>query len=218
MSEDPYRILGVARDATAEAIKRAYRRQARKNHPDVHGNKSPEEQNAYAQQFRRAAWAFEVLSDPDERAYYDANGATRSDQADKPLTEIERSLLDAFERVMCKIDGSRLATVDFIRLVRTHIEDEAAELSRGLCGGRRAAAELEILSGRFARRGVGRNIFEQRVDADKTAVAAKIDDMEERLAHLHACLEELTNWSYRRDVAAASTFGATPFSLPIWGN
>ena len=59
--KDYYQTLGVARDASADAIKHAYRRLARKNHPDL--NKEP----AAEARFKEIGEAYEVLSDPEKR-------------------------------------------------------------------------------------------------------------------------------------------------------
>ncbi len=64
--EDYYAILGVPRNAKAQEIKKAYRRLARRNHPDVNpGDKSAEER------FKKIQVAYDVLSDPKKRAMYD---------------------------------------------------------------------------------------------------------------------------------------------------
>ncbi|WP_296897621.1 DnaJ C-terminal domain-containing protein [Thiohalocapsa sp.] len=66
--KDYYKILGVARDATQDDIKRAYRKLARKYHPDV--SKEPDAE----QRFKEVNEANEVLKDPEKRAQYDALG------------------------------------------------------------------------------------------------------------------------------------------------
>jgi DnaJ-class molecular chaperone len=66
--KDYYRILGVARDADDKTIKSAYRKLARKYHPDVAKGKDAGER------FREVAEAYEVLSDPEKRRRYDALG------------------------------------------------------------------------------------------------------------------------------------------------
>ena len=69
MSKDYYDILGVERDATPEAIKKAYRRRAMKVHPDV----APDDSEA-AEKFKELSEAYEVLSDPNKRAVFDRGG------------------------------------------------------------------------------------------------------------------------------------------------
>jgi curved DNA-binding protein len=66
--KDYYAILGVGRDATADEVKRAYRRLARKYHPDV-----SKEADAEAR-FKELGEAYEVLRDPEKRAAYDRFG------------------------------------------------------------------------------------------------------------------------------------------------
>ncbi len=68
MSQDLYAVLGVSQDADGDAIKKAYRRLARKLHPDV--NPDPETQ----ERFKEVSKAYEVLSDPQKRAAYDRGG------------------------------------------------------------------------------------------------------------------------------------------------
>jgi molecular chaperone DnaJ len=68
--KDYYRTLGVARDALPEEIKKAYRQQALKHHPDRNpGNREAEER------FKEAAEAYSVLGDPEKRSIYDRFGS-----------------------------------------------------------------------------------------------------------------------------------------------
>lgn len=66
---DPYSVLGVSKSASAEEIKKAYRKLAKKLHPDVNpGDKKAEER------FKEVSSAFEVLGDPKKRALWDEFG------------------------------------------------------------------------------------------------------------------------------------------------
>jgi curved DNA-binding protein len=66
---DYYKVLGVSRDASAEDIKKQYRRLARKYHPDVSKEKNAEEK------FKEVQEAYEVLKDPAKRRAYDQIGS-----------------------------------------------------------------------------------------------------------------------------------------------
>ena len=81
--KDYYKIMGVARDALADDIKRAYRRLARKYHPDVSKEKDAEER------FKEIGEAYEVLRDPEKRAAYDALGTRKPGEEFRPPPDWE---------------------------------------------------------------------------------------------------------------------------------
>jgi molecular chaperone DnaJ len=70
MGIDPYKVLGVDKKADADTIKKAYRKLARKYHPDVNpGDKAAEEK------FKDLSMAYDILSDAEKRAQYDNMGS-----------------------------------------------------------------------------------------------------------------------------------------------
>ncbi|OAG12042.1 DnaJ-domain-containing protein [Paraphaeosphaeria sporulosa] len=72
-SIDPYAVLGLERDATADDVKKAYRKMALKHHPD----KAPADQKEAANKaFQEIAFAYAVLSDDRRRNRYDVTGST----------------------------------------------------------------------------------------------------------------------------------------------
>ncbi len=69
MTRSPYEVLGVAKNASTEEIKKAYRKLARQHHPDANaGDKEAEER------FKEVQNAYDVLSDPEKRKQYDTFG------------------------------------------------------------------------------------------------------------------------------------------------
>ena len=85
---DLYEILGVARNASQEEIRRAYRTLARQHHPDV--NEDP----AAERRFKEIAGAYEILSDPEKRRRYDTFGAAGG-PAGSPFGDIQ-DIFDMF--------------------------------------------------------------------------------------------------------------------------
>ena len=69
--KDYYQLLGVAKGASEKEIKSAYRKLARKWHPDA----NPNDPKGAEEKFKEITEAYEVLGDPDKRKKYDALGA-----------------------------------------------------------------------------------------------------------------------------------------------
>jgi curved DNA-binding protein len=76
--KDYYKVMGVARDATEAQIKQAYRKLARKYHPDVSKEKDAEAR------FKEVGEAYEVLKSPEKRAAYDQLGQRRPGEEFRP--------------------------------------------------------------------------------------------------------------------------------------
>lgn len=72
--QDLYAILGLNKNATDDEIKKAYKKLAKKYHPDLNRDKSEEEKKAAEAQMKKINVAYDILKDPDKRARYDQFG------------------------------------------------------------------------------------------------------------------------------------------------
>ena len=80
MSDDPYDVLGVERDVSADDLKRRYRQLAKELHPDLNPDKPD-----VAERFKKVSAAYALLSDPEtrgrsDRGEIDASGQERPEQ------------------------------------------------------------------------------------------------------------------------------------------
>ncbi|UUV05697.1 J domain-containing protein [Ruegeria sp. YS9] len=89
MSDDPYTVLGVSKDASAAEIKKAYRRIAKDCHPDL----KPGDDAAEAK-FKAAAAAYDLLKDPETRARFD-NGEIDASGQERPQQQYYREYAEA---------------------------------------------------------------------------------------------------------------------------
>jgi curved DNA-binding protein CbpA len=89
LAADPYTVLGVKKDASQDEIQKAYRRLAKKLHPDLNpGNKQAEER------FKEVSTAYDLLGDPAKRARFD-RGEIDATGAERPQQRFYRDFADS---------------------------------------------------------------------------------------------------------------------------
>jgi len=133
---DPYAVLGIGRDATQEDIKAAFRERALECHPDrvADGKKT-----AAKDEFLRVQEAFDVLSDPERRAAYDANGGPEAEGttngAASGSPSRSRSFKEAWRRNQSKRVRVRRSVFENIRggWVDREAVDQATSVAVPLC-------------------------------------------------------------------------------------
>ena len=122
-TRDLYEVLGVARTASQDEIKTAYRKLAREYHPDV--NKAPDAE----EKFKEIGSAYNVLSDPERRARYDQFGATE-DMPQDPFFAGSASMADIFDMFFGGMGAqtARPRTAMNGADLETHVELQLAEV------------------------------------------------------------------------------------------
>ena len=197
--DDPYIILGVPRTASLAQIKAAYRRQAQANHPDRHQDKDAIERNAYEQQFKRATWAYDVLSDAEARAYYDQHGCTRAEAATRPVTDVDRTLIETFRLTLTNTRPSDVPHTDMVHQMRVKLTDDLEAARADIQRLKLGRKELLNLDGRIFCRGQPENVIVRAIREDIAHHEAVIEDRTRTEQHLRACITELQFWRFRRN-------------------
>lgn len=158
--KDYYAVLGVSRDASEEDIKKAYRKLARKYHPDVSKEQDAEEK------FKGVGEAYETLKDPEKRAAYDQLGRHAAGEEFRPPPDWQQSF-----------GGAQFSFEDI----------DLADLFAGLAGRQGARARTGPIPGADYEAGV-RLTFDQafkgtEIELDLMAVEYGEDGMARRVPH-----------------------------------
>ena len=193
---DPYEILGIARAASAAAIKVAYRQRVQQVHPDRGGN--PED-------FILVVRAFDLLSDPDSRRLFDETGIIDDDGVRNYRREVGQILADMFDTAVetAIATGLGLDSVNFIDqmavAVETGLDDARVQLNRTDI----EIGSLQALRNRIRRTDFDRNLFAERLDAQISTKTTLRTQIKHRVAMLETALLELGNYQSEIELIAA---------------
>jgi curved DNA-binding protein CbpA len=198
---DPYAVLGVARAASAGAIKAAYRKRVRHAHPDRGGD--PEN-------FIVIVRAFGLLSDPEMRRIFDETGIVDIESLKTYRRDVTAVLADMFDAAVqsAVAAGLKLTQVDFIDLMGSAVAKGKAETSSQA---RRLEGEidgLKALRQRIRRNDDNENLFVERLNAQVQAKSEQHEALRRRLFILETASVELGN--YESDVELISALEVAP--------
>lgn len=196
----PYEILGVGKDADADAIKQAYRSKAQKLHPDKEGGDEAA--------FKQVKAAYELLSDPVRRERYDATGLSDMPDIDK---EAQSGLGDILVQVVDLVDVDHTDIVAAVLAqVRSHMKDvtiKRNDVDKVIKKRERALRRLKSKGNQdFAQRILQGSINERKTVWHKLDTAIKILQRMEELANDYTYSFDVDSWGRQ----STSNF----FSLP----
>ena len=192
MSPSLYDILGVKRDAEPKEIVRAYRRAARKHHPDA----NPGDEDAAAR-FRAVREAYEVLSDPKRREQYDRTGDTTPPRAGTHadiINVVQNALFDILHSYSAS--GAPVEEADIVEMLTYRVEGFASQLKNNLANLKRGEKTLAAAVDRFRVDGDEPNLLREMVADKLRACRNNQQDCEAEIAKLGRVMDYLKKCHY----------------------
>lgn len=187
MQKCPYRILKLKRTATQEEIVKAYRREAKKHHPDRGGDQKL---------FIMCQWAYDLLCDEARRARYDADGDVSEPRPDngigETLTYITPIMADALQQGLKA--GIPLSMLDLLNGIKTILgkrkegcKTELLHKQKCLDAMKYFAKEVKVKE--------GENHFASLCQTQEAVILAEMEMVDKHLAMIGKCQEFLQNYT-----------------------
>ncbi|MFO1118546.1 MAG: DnaJ domain-containing protein [Beijerinckiaceae bacterium] len=187
---DLYEVLGVPRDATTAAIRRAFRKKARAAHPDGGGS---------AEAFNELKTAYDVLADPVRRKRYDETGELGDAAPDPQRARLVEMLSVGLDLALLRLSQAPalLNNFNIVQLTAESLRTKQAEWREQKRQYEAALTATRRLEERFSVT-EGDNLMELVVEKRIAACKTNIDLLAKNLALAEEALKVLEKTSYRR--------------------
>lgn len=179
--KDLYKTLGVDKEASPAAIKRAHRKKTMKAHPDQSGN---------VEEFLAIQKAYEVLTDEERRKRYDATGATEAPSANQEMVELIQIVVTAAG----KFDPD---SRNLLEESRTFIRNSMKSIDASVLEGDRQASRLAKAAARITAKDGQPNVFSEALLLREDSIRKQMALLNENKAKFERMLELLQNFNYR---------------------
>lgn len=189
MNTELYDTLGVDLPASADEIKAAYRAKAKQHHPDKGGD---------ADRFGEIQKAYDVLSDPDRRARYDATGATDTSDPAARIEAMAREQVGALVLRILQSNDPGMFRKDWIADAKASVGRDRHRFQAEKRDLEAKAQLVEKLVGRFKAKGT-HNIPRDVLSHVKREVARSLEQIEEKLKVADRIEELLKDYEFERD-------------------
>ena len=178
-----YETLGVNRDATADEIKKAYRRKASKAHSDRGGGSD--------EQMAKINVAYEVLSDPERRQNYDVSGKDTVDDLEKAAYDLIVSKAAMF------IQNDASENQDLIASIRQSFLNDLQMVVGNKTKGIRLIARLDRTLSNLVYKGDGTDKIGDMIRHQKEHVSRQLLAVENDTAKINLALKLLESYEYK---------------------
>lgn len=185
MSEkDLFEILGVSKDATIEEIKKAYRKKAKKLHPDTGGSH---------EEFQELAFAYEIISCPEKRERYERGESFEN--ADSPETMMKKRVAELFATTMAA--GFDMKHEDIFLHLRGNLQATLGQHPHIVAKQEEAIEKLKDIRDRIS--GEEERLFHNVIDSQIRSAEQSLVHIESEKNILEQAIELLSNMEYRTD-------------------
>lgn len=188
-----YTVLGINSTADKKLIKSAYRKSAKKNHPDVGGN--PEK-------FALVKKAHDILMDDERRAKYDSTGDESEKSPDNTLGNIINCISFHFNAVLqeCSQSGTSPLVVDMVIRIKNKINSSLSENERNLRVIRGILEFDKKMVGRFKKKSKDSdNVMENIISSRISALNINISNIENTIKTHRIALDMIKDFTYKSD-------------------
>lgn len=188
-----YCVLGVDKSADKRTIKSAYRKMAKKNHPDVGGTHD---------KFALIKKAHDILIDDERRTKYDSTGDESEKSPDNTLGNIINCTAFHFNAVLqeCSQSGTSPLVVDMVQKIKTKMNSAITENQNNLRITKTVLDFDKKMVGRFKKKSKSEdNVFESIISNRITALQMNIAQTENTIKTHEQALEMIKGFSYKSD-------------------
>lgn len=188
-----YSVLGIDESADKKSIKKAYRKSAKKNHPDVGGN--PEK-------FSLIKKAHDILIDDERRGKYDSTGDDSERSPDNSLSNVVNCIAFHFNCVLqdCAQSGTSPLIVDMVMRIKSKINGAIEENRKNLRITKTVLDFDKKMQGRFKKKGKEpQNVFEDIISHRILSLQINISNLESAIDTHERSLEAIKGFSYKSD-------------------
>lgn len=199
-----YRTLGIRKDATDDNIRKAYRTNVRKHHPDTNpGN------DAAKAKYDACVLAFQILSDPARRAKYDATGEVDAPTVDKSIAELMSVLSPCMFGTIQGIvkQGGKVQSENVVEHMRTALKNAVAELEKQRKEAVKMVGEITLAIERFTTADGEENLLAGAARAYLAMAQGEVKRLEAEKTKIEQAAEYLRKCGYRCEAKVLGMIG-----------